>query len=145
MLEGVILLCGHILITTSVTLMGRIFCCMWRQPSKPTVHLLLYYINGSPACQASFVLHIFLIQQAETVAELDKTIGYLLDEMTTHDLLDRVNVVLISDHGMTETTRHRAVVLSRFVESSWYSAPQLSSTGYIYPIPGISRTGDSWT
>ncbi len=67
---------------------------------------------------------------------MDKTLGHLLDRLTEHDLLGKVNIVLLSDHGVTETTRDRVIVLNRILDPTWYITPQLTSIGFIYPNEG---------
>jgi len=39
----------------------------------------------------------------QAVRDLDETIVYLLDELDARNLTDKVNIVIVSDHGMTDT------------------------------------------
>ena len=61
-----------------------------------------------------------------------------MEELAHHSLMDKVNIILLSDHGMAEVLSTNAIILNQFVDPSWYSSPQLSAVGFIYPLPGKS-------
>lgn len=50
------------------------------------------------------------------VARADRTVGSLLDGLAERGLADRVNIVIVSDHGIMATSRDRVIFLDDFVE-----------------------------
>jgi len=52
---------------------------------------------------------------AKVVAEVDAQLGQLLAALETAGVADEVDIILVSDHGMTETTFERVLVLSEYL------------------------------
>ena len=61
--------------------------------------------------------------------EVDEVVGYLLTLLIRADLLDQVNVIVVSDHGMAEMTS--TIVISDLISTSW-----LNTTKSVYGIVG---------
>ena len=50
------------------------------------------------------------------IASVDEAVGLLIAGLEIRDLLDRTNVVVVSDHGMISTSRKRVVFLDDYVD-----------------------------
>lgn len=50
------------------------------------------------------------------IREVDSYLGLLLSGLEARDLLDRVDIIVVSDHGMTELSRDRAVFLDDLID-----------------------------
>ena len=50
------------------------------------------------------------------IASVDEAVGLLIAGLRTRDLLDRTNVVVVSDHGMISTSRKRVVFVDDYVD-----------------------------
>ncbi|KAL4232541.1 hypothetical protein ACF0H5_007233 [Mactra antiquata] len=74
-------------------------------------------------------------QVLQKIFELDELLGYILDELEEHNLLDHTNIILTSDHGMTSLlndTEH-IVDLDRYLDFSTYFVTSKSPVAAIYP------------
>lgn len=71
---------------------------------------------------------------AQRVIELDNVVGQLLSGLEARGLHNRVNIIFISTHGMTEVKG--VIDLDKHVKPSWYTHTQLSTVGFIYPKSG---------
>lgn len=63
--------------------------------------------------------HAYGTDAPETLAairEVDRAIGRLLHGLEARGILDRVNVVVVSDHGMADVSRDRMVFLDDYVD-----------------------------
>lgn len=55
-----------------------------------------------------------------TIQKLEACTGYLLDSLDKNNLLDTVNVILTSDHGMTTTPNDKTIVLGDYIQKDLY-------------------------
>src|SRR5690606_8600477 len=55
-------------------------------------------------------------ENAAAVADVDAALGRLLDGLERLEIADRVNVVLVSDHGMAQSDPAQAVVITDYVD-----------------------------
>lgn len=70
----------------------------------------------------------------EKIVELDEVLGNLLDSLESKSLLDRMNIILTSDHGMVNVTK--TVFLDEYVDSKLYTYSGQSPIWNIQPLPG---------
>lgn len=49
------------------------------------------------------------------VQEMDSTIGILLDSLRVRDYLSNINLIVLSDHGMTQLSRDRVIFLDDYI------------------------------
>ncbi|KAI9497766.1 alkaline-phosphatase-like protein [Zychaea mexicana] len=54
----------------------------------------------------------------KTIADMDDAIGYLLKGLDDRNLLGRIHVVIVSDHGMAETDRSRVIYYDDILSST---------------------------
>jgi len=52
----------------------------------------------------------------ETVQEMDLLLGYLLDKKEETGLNDKLNIILVSDHGMASTSSERVIFLEEIID-----------------------------
>ncbi len=66
-------------------------------------------------------------QLAAAAARVDSALGRLLDGLRSRGLQDRVNVIVVSDHGMAPTSPERRVVLDDYVDRNAVDAVALGA------------------
>ncbi len=72
------------------------------------------------------------------IARLDGEIGRLTAGLETRGLLDRVNVVIASDHGMASTSLDRAIVLADYLDLQSIDIVDINPTLELTPHAGVS-------
>jgi predicted AlkP superfamily pyrophosphatase or phosphodiesterase len=55
-------------------------------------------------------------ETADAVRGIDAYIGRLLDGLDSRDLFDKVNIILVADHGMSELSPDRVVFLDDYID-----------------------------
>lgn len=71
---------------------------------------------------------------AGALADIDHHLGQLLDQLTRRDMLDRINILLVSDHGMGRVDFDRYILLDDYLDlsrvrvSDWGPAAQIWAT-----------------
>ncbi len=73
---------------------------------------------------------------AAAVAEIDGALGRLLAGLERRGLSDRVNLVVVSDHGMAPISRERAMVLDDYLDRNSVNALGLGEFISIIPRDG---------
>lgn len=53
----------------------------------------------------------------EAIKEADNLVGYLIEEMKKKNLWENTNLLIVSDHGMTDVSKERLVVLDDFINT----------------------------
>ena len=56
----------------------------------------------------------------KTIQNLEELTGYLLNSLEKNKLLDKINVILTSDHGMTSTPKSETIALEDYVNKELY-------------------------
>ena len=75
-------------------------------------------------------------QLTSALLQVDRWVGDLLDGLEQRAMTQRVNVVVLSDHGMSATARERTIVLEDYVSPDEVDAIDLSPTIGLNPKPG---------
>ncbi|XP_022255647.1 ectonucleotide pyrophosphatase/phosphodiesterase family member 5-like [Limulus polyphemus] len=70
--------------------------------SKKNVDLAVLYFHEPDS--AGHKYGAFSSEVEKTVKTVDETLGYILDKLEQTNLLNKVNLILVSDHGMTNVT-----------------------------------------
>jgi predicted AlkP superfamily pyrophosphatase or phosphodiesterase len=73
-----------------------------------------------------------------TVAEIDATIGILLDGLA--DLHQPANLVIVSDHGMAATSTERSIALDKIANPADYHIVETGPFASLAAIPGHEET-----
>lgn len=87
------------------------------KPEDERPHLIMLYIE-----EPDGVGHNFGPQSEETgivVNRLDSLMGILSAGIATLPIADRVNLIVTSDHGMTEISTERVVDPTQYIKSEW--------------------------
>ncbi len=73
-----------------------------------------------------------------TVEQLDKLIGDLIHKLNSLPIAGQINLIVTSDHGMTEVDMNRYVNLSNHVDRSWFDKIHGGNPLYsLQPKPGM--------
>jgi predicted AlkP superfamily pyrophosphatase or phosphodiesterase len=67
---------------------------------------------------------------------IDNTIGYLVEGLAVRRILDSVNLIIVSDHGMASLSEKRVIKIDDFVDSTMARIIDLSPVASIWPLPG---------
>lgn len=101
-------------------------------PQRP-VFLTLYFD------QVDHAAHAHGPRSAEVnaaIAEVDAALGRLVQGLRQRGLLDRVNLVIVSDHGFASTSPRQLVVLDRMVPAADVEVVSSGAVAGINPRPG---------
>ena len=77
------------------------------------------------------------------IAAVDAALGRLVQGLRQRDLLDRVNLVIVSDHGFASTSPRRLVVLDRLLPAADIKVVSSGAVSGIDPQPGHVRAAES--
>ena len=75
-------------------------------------------------------------QVRDAVARTDFELGRLVENVGRRGLIDRTNFVIVSDHGMTPTTRARTIVVDDYVPSADMEIADINPTLGVTPAAG---------
>ena len=67
------------------------------------------------------------------IIEMDKLFGSLLEKLKTLDIYKELNIIVVSDHGMTEVDRKRVLLLDQYINLDLYDlvlGPTISSLNF---------------
>lgn len=73
-------------------------------------------------------------ETANSIADCDEILGYLLEKLTEADLLDDVNIIVTSDHGMASVSSDQTVFLDEYVDRSLYFYTNNDPVFGLWPI-----------
>ncbi len=75
-------------------------------------------------------------ETSEAIREIDRAIGRLVAGLEARDILEEVNLVIVSDHGMVDRSRDRVVFLDDFVDLDDVEVVDWSPVAAIVPAEG---------
>lgn len=100
-------------------------------PNDRRVRTVLGWLGRDPAEAPSVVTlyfsdvdnagHSFGPDAPETsaaIAHVDSLVGILVDGIASRGIADRVNLIIVSDHGMASTSRDRQIALDDYIDMS---------------------------
>jgi predicted AlkP superfamily pyrophosphatase or phosphodiesterase len=76
-------------------------------------------------------------QVVTQIENLDKLVGYLLEQLVKFNLTEAVNDFLLSDHGMDSTDEEHIIDLTSFTNASTYFSVGSSPVVHIFPNKGM--------
>lgn len=79
-------------------------------------------------------------ETAAAVKEADEAIARLLAGLETRGLAQRANLVILSDHGMSETSADRVIFIEDMVDTSLVQVESLGPNGGVRPKPDSGVT-----
>ncbi|HPD95829.1 MAG TPA: ectonucleotide pyrophosphatase/phosphodiesterase [Tenuifilaceae bacterium] len=59
-------------------------------------------------------------QTKEVVEQLDSLLGVFITRLQALPIANKINIIVVSDHGMTETSSERVINLSNYVSKDWF-------------------------
>lgn len=101
-------------------------------PRRPTF-LTLYFASVDDAG------HAFGPESDSTrsaVRAIDKVIGYLMDELSARQIFEKINLIIVSDHGMVQTSSERTIFLDDYVDSTLVRIIDWSPVAHLLPHQG---------
>ena len=123
----------HLSYDSTVPFRKRIDTIVGWFTDKYPINLGLLYYEQPDHCG-----HIFgpeSDQMLEQLIELDKDIGYLLQKLEEKDILDDVNLIITSDHGMTNTPtdEEHKINLDKYIDLMSYDVDSVNPVATIRP------------
>ena len=74
----------------------------------------------------------------DSIEEVDRdAVGYLMDQLKNVSLIDKVNVIFVSDHGMVNASSERVIVLENYIDPSTCRLVEGGTIGHIWPNEGM--------
>lgn len=61
-------------------------------------------------------------QISEKLLYLNDILGYLIDQLKSHHLFDKLNLIITSDHGMDTISEQKAIFLDTLIDVSLFNA-----------------------
>ena len=89
-----------------------------------------------------FMGHVFGpdSQKVDTaIGEADAAIGQLVQGLKARGLYDKVNLVIVSDHGMTAIAANRVIYLDDLIDLKYATVPAFGAMAGVNPAPGHER------
>ena len=76
-------------------------------------------------------------QYKATIEKVDReVVGYLTDCLRDQDLLDKVNLIFVSDHSFNNISSSRQIFLDDYLDRSTYTMTESTALGHIWPKDG---------
>lgn len=72
----------------------------------------------------------------EVIADIDHKLGYLIVQLQTEGLWDKLNVIITSDHGMAKVQTDRIIELDQYVDREMYTLVDHTPVVAILPKEG---------
>ncbi|XP_021925449.1 ectonucleotide pyrophosphatase/phosphodiesterase family member 5-like [Zootermopsis nevadensis] len=106
----------------------------WFSHSSTPANLVMLYFE-----EPDTTAHAFGPESAQVLSyiqKVDNIATYVRQRLTNKNLLDKVNVVLLSDHGMATVTPQRIFNLSQYVDKAFFQIVDSSPVLQIRPSKG---------
>lgn len=95
----------------------------WLQlPEAQRPQLVMWYVDEPDGCGHTFGPDS--PQLVETVEHLDSLLGIFMHRLSALPFHDKINVIVLSDHGMGAIDAERAVVLADYIDTTWIAEAQ---------------------
>ena len=120
-------------------------------PNEARVDLLLEWLSAPRASQPTFLTLYFRdVDDAghewgpmgagtrEAALAVDRMIARLVDGVEALGLASRVNYLLVSDHGMSQLSPQRVIVLDNYIDMTWVDMIDSAPIVGLNPRPGIA-------
>ena len=76
----------------------------------------------------------------EKLEYLDQILGYMIDQLKSHHLFDKLNLIITSDHGMESISKETAIFLDSYIDINLFNAFGSRSVYSIFVKNGIYFT-----
>ncbi|XP_071999826.1 bis(5'-adenosyl)-triphosphatase enpp4-like [Engystomops pustulosus] len=74
------------------------------------------------------------LKMSQVLGVIDKKVGYLLAQLKKFKLWDTVNVIITSDHGMTQCSPDRVIILDKCIGRGTYTLVDITPVAAILPL-----------
>lgn len=101
-------------------------------PEKIRPHLVLWYLDEPDSQGHSSGPNSQEIKS--TIQYLDGLIGIFMAKLNNLPHADEINVIITSDHGMSQISSERTVALADYVDPVWFSEIQGSNPVYSFMV-----------
>ena len=105
-------------------------------PDSTAPHLIAVYFSDVDTDGHNFGPNS--AQTDSAIARVDSVVGAIVDGIERLGASDRVNVIVVSDHGMTEVVAERTIVLDDFVSLDSLEVADWTPVATLIPKPGAS-------
>ncbi len=118
-------------------------------PNKNRVDTILKWIDKPQSERPSFLSLYFSDvddaghkfgpdskQVIQAIQKVDLSIQYLVTELKNRNLFDKINIVLVSDHGMKSTDNTKVNFIDDFIDMNWLKQAFLDEVSLLYPKEG---------
>jgi predicted AlkP superfamily pyrophosphatase or phosphodiesterase len=61
-------------------------------------------------------------QMEDKLYELDQSLGYLMEQLQSHHLYEKLNLIVTSDHGMEQVSEDKTIYLSEHIDIGLFKA-----------------------
>lgn len=75
-------------------------------------------------------------QVADKIMKLDNATGYLVKQLKSKDIFDKVNLIFLSDHGFQEVSARDMINISSVIDPKLYDRHGSTPVTQIEPKPG---------
>jgi predicted AlkP superfamily pyrophosphatase or phosphodiesterase len=106
-------------------------------PADSAPNLMVAYFHDVDGAGHSFGPDAAQVDSA--IAMVDKALGALIDGIAARGLTDAVNIIVVSDHGMTPVSPERAIVLDDYISLSDVDVIDWTPVSAIAPKPGATE------
>lgn len=109
----------------------------WLKSDKPPNFLMLYFGMLDHAGHK----HGFASPQTlQEVKNIDNITGYLIQQLKQNNLIDKWNIILTADHGMTNTSKNRVMNITDYVNKSECIISGDNGIHFVWPNKGMKNT-----
>ena len=109
----------------------------WLKSDKPPNFLMLYFPMLDHAG------HLYGFGSPQTLKEIrniDNITGYLIEQLKQNDLLDKWNIILTADHGMTNISESKVINITDYVNTSECMVNGDGGVHFVWPKTGKRDT-----
>ncbi len=103
-------------------------------PENRRPHLVTLYFH-----EPDETSHRFGVRSPETeskIAALDSLLGYILSTMKALEIYPQLNIIVVSDHGMTDLTPVQTINLTDYVDLTGITQERAGPFSFLYPVKG---------
>ena len=83
-------------------------------PEKQRPDLSMLYFSEPD--QTGHDLGVDNIKTISVIEEMDELLGYLIDRLETLDIYSKLDLIIVSDHGMTNVDRDRRIIIDDYLK-----------------------------
>lgn len=109
----------------------------WLTDKNPPNFVAVYFEEPDKTCH-----HQGWSELPKAIRRVDKTVGLIVEGLKRHGILDKVNIMVTADHGMSNTSCNKVIDLDKYVDprnydfwDSWFNmllAPNAGKTEEVY-------------